>query len=695
MWINNELFIIKESEFPKAPVQYSAESRAFWTEQKKRIIEGYWVGGKWMPPNLYFYVNFWPILLNKGKSKTKIIARPYLRDIEWLLFPAWSIARGLSGFEGNENPEDIKKIIENGSADLGRPLYNNEALDLMVMGAREFGKSYMAAGGIIAHEWITNGIKRYLLKGDPDYVEHSTEIVVGAYDSKYSSKLLEKVQFGFQHIYGSMEFAGKYNPCPLMQSYSGSWNSGKTVIASYKKKIGGTWQEKGTKSRIKHVTYRDNPFAAQGSRASVMIKEEIGMFDNLEASRNADVEVMRSGTMKFGSCLYIGTGGDMAGGTIDSYKMFYSPDTFDLLGFDDIWENKGKISMFIPAYLRPNEFKDDNGNTDIEFATNHFTAERERLRNQKNANEALNNHIQYNPLVPSEIFLRTNCNIFPVSELKEWLSELETKQIYQDAEYVCELIFDEDGNVKPSLNKNIASIRDFPLDKNHDSTGAITIYHHPEVGDDGEIPYGRYIAGIDPYDADKSTTSSLGSIIVMDRLSNRVVAEYSGRPRFADMFYENCRRLVIYFNAATLYENEKMGVKQYFEKKNSLSYLMKQPQYIKDVIPNSTVERGYGMHMNMALKDHGEILTRDWLQEEYEPGKLSLRKIRCVPLLKEMILYDSDNGNFDRVMALIQCMYAMQELHKQKIITSEEMSKNRDPFFDRRLNQKGHRSLRQ
>jgi hypothetical protein len=139
-----------------------------------------------------------------------------------------------------------------------------------------------------------------------------------------------------------------------------------------------------------------------------------------------------------------------------------------------------------------------------------------------------------------------------------------------------------------------------------------------------------------------------------------------------------------------LWHYEKMGVKQYFEKKKSLHLLMHQPQYIKDVIPTSTVERGYGMHMNTSLKDHGEILVRDWLQEEYEPGKLTVRKIRSVPLLKELIMYDGNNGNFDRVMALLVCMYAMQELHKQKIITAEERTRGIDPFFVRRLNQKSY-----
>ena len=79
MWINNELFKISPNEIPKTPIEYSEEARAWWAEHKRRCIEGYSVGGKWMPPNLYFYINEGVILLNKTeKSKTKIPAKPYL-----------------------------------------------------------------------------------------------------------------------------------------------------------------------------------------------------------------------------------------------------------------------------------------------------------------------------------------------------------------------------------------------------------------------------------------------------------------------------------------------------------------------------------------------------------------------------------------------------------------------------------------
>ena len=81
MLINNQLFI--EKEIPKLnPLSYEYEE--YWREQKRRCIEGYWQCGKWMPGNLYFYINFGSILLNKGRYATsKSLGRPELWDILW------------------------------------------------------------------------------------------------------------------------------------------------------------------------------------------------------------------------------------------------------------------------------------------------------------------------------------------------------------------------------------------------------------------------------------------------------------------------------------------------------------------------------------------------------------------------------------------------------------------------------------
>jgi hypothetical protein len=275
----------------------------------------------------------------------------------------------------------------------------------------------------------------------------------------------------------------------------------------------------------------------------------------------------------------------MGGGTLDAYRMYYSPETYDLLEFDDVWENKGSLAMFLPATMRPNEFKDANGNTNVEQSLEYFTRERERLKNSKNGVAALNAHIQYNPLVPSEIFLRSTGSLFPISELKDHLSMLETNKRYQDSEYVCDLIFNEEGIVEPRLNPNLKALRKFPLDQKDDTTGAITIFEHPKDDENGEIQWGRYIAGIDPYDQNQAlNSSSIGSMLVMDRWTETIVCEYSGRPSIATQFYENCRKVAIYYNCAVLYENEKTNIFHYFETKNSVKYMMKQPDYIKEVM---------------------------------------------------------------------------------------------------------------
>ena len=683
MLINNELFKLKDSDIPKIPIQFSSEALEFWKLQKKYCIEGITIGGKYMPGNLYFYINFGTIRLNKdANSKTKVLARPMLRDIEWEVFTAWNVARGLSGFSNTgrlaDKHEDVLYELRHLNKDPGIPIYDNNAKNLMMMGVRGFGKSYISGVGIILHEWLFDGAKKYEI-GYKD----TTNIIIGAGDMKYPRETMTMAKISYDSLAKEgIMFNGKYYPHPLIKSFDGSFTN--EITAKYKKKIGGQWLEQGSMSKINLVSYKDNPFAAQGKRCSVMVSEEIGMNKWLLASHQATIENMIDDSRKFGSQLFVGTGGDMGGGTLDAYKMFYDPQTYDLLEYEDVWENKGKIGLFISAIKKSKEFKDEHGNTIEEIATKHYLDERERLKRSKNGVVELNAHIQYNPLVPSEIFLRSNSSLFPISELKDHLSMLETNKKYQDSEFVCDLIFNEDGVIEPRLNPNLKALRKFPLDQKDETTGAITIFEHPK-DENGEIPWGRYIAGIDPYDQNQAlNSSSIGSMLVMDRWTETIVCEYSGRPSIASQFYENCRKIAIYYNCAVLYENEKTNIFHYFETKNSIKYMMKQPDYIKEVIPNSSVQRGYGMHMVEALKSRGEELARDEMLKEYQEGKLNLRKIRSIPLLQEFIMYERE-GNYDRVDAFIILMFAKQEFRKIKAEAFNSQNDTTFSFFNRKL----------
>ena len=50
-------------------------------------------------------------------------------------------------------------------------------------------------------------------------------------------------------------------------------------------------------------------------------------------------------------------------------------------------------------------------------------------------------------------------------------------------------------------------------------------------------------------DDDTSETLSLGSFYILDLFTDDLVFEYTGRPMFADDFYEICRRACLFYNA--------------------------------------------------------------------------------------------------------------------------------------------------
>lgn len=206
----------------------------------------------------------------------------------------------------------------------------------------------------------------------------------------------------------------------------------------------------------------------------------------------------------------------------------------------------------------------------------------------------------------------------------------------------------------------------------------------------------------DPIDQDQaSSTDSLGSFFIYKRFLHNgstydtIVAEYTGRPNKSEEFYETCRRLCIYYNAKCLYENQLKGFKVYFETKNSLHYLCEQPQIIKDIVKDSKVNRGYGIHMNRGaagtsgIKDQCEIYLRDWLYQERTGADgeklMNLHTIKSIPLLKELIAYDREN-NCDRIIAFMLCILQAKEMHKLHMIeTTPQTLLESESFFRRKL----------
>ena len=77
-----------------------------WRDYKKKCIEGVWEkdfeGYRFMPGNLWFYINFGIILDADKKKKSRYKIKPLLRDLEWERAYMCLEAFGFSGFSGDE-----------------------------------------------------------------------------------------------------------------------------------------------------------------------------------------------------------------------------------------------------------------------------------------------------------------------------------------------------------------------------------------------------------------------------------------------------------------------------------------------------------------------------------------------------------------------------------------------------------------
>ena len=719
MRVNPKEFIHEIPDISRFSIDYIP----YWTEQKKRCIEGYWVGGYWMPPSLYFYVNFGTIRLNKKNSNRKEFGRPWLRDLEWMLFQSWTVAQGFSGFKDDdiytcnkavlthsddyeyllkEYPSTInsfnevkiyqdpyKYLQKDHARSLGKPLYENEAQNLLILGSRDSGKSFTVAIGIVLHLFLFDGTQDAKTKA-----VQPAEVTVGAELAHYSTLLLNKTREAFDLLPGTQTVGGRRYPSPFYKQYKGSWTIGSEIKAVYNKKTPGGWEEKGPRSNIKHRTFKDNPFADQGSRPAAIILEEVGMFSNLEEVYFNTKDNLRDGMRKIGSLVMLGTGGDMEKGTQDAYKMFYEPEAYEILPFKDEWENKGAIGFFIPAYLALNQFKDEWNYSDEERAKATLMKTREKIRTGSNST-TLNKEMQYRPIMPSEMFINRSANIFPAPELRNRLTQID-KEMEEGAKNVV-LYFDpnntENNGVNYSIDLKANPVNDFPY-KGEELESNVVVYEFPHI-QNGKVPQGMYIIGCDPFKED-ITGSSLAAIYVMKTSRyptlgfNEIVAQYVGRPYLGkNAVNEILLKLSMFYGDALIYfENSVGNIKDYFEKVKRLDLLAPTPITVfnkKASYATNTDRVSYGYPMsNQKIKWDSVQYLRSWLLEDRGENTRNLDLIPDKALIKELLAFDMKT-NTDRVMALVGCILGLEEQHNlsKATIHYEEARSAMDIDLDR------------
>lgn len=317
-----------------------------------------------------------------------------------------------------------------------------------------------------------------------------------------------------------------------------------------------------------------------------MLYEEFGTFPKfLDVWQTALPNVQENAAAAFGQAIAFGTGGSEGSDFMGALEMINYPDGYSVYSLPNVFD-KGAVGarrtiFFFPSYLNSKGFYNEDGVSDVVGAILEEIKHRVILKyNSSDPIQLTRRKAEY-AFTITDAIMRRDSNIFPSDKLNDRILELDQNPKSLDDMWVGRLVQTKEGKVEFTPDADVKPILDYPH-KDNKLEGAVHINKMPIKGPDGKVPWGRYIAGADPYDDDVSDTMSLGSIYVLDLFTDELVCEYVGRPMFAEDYYETCRRICLFYNAELLYENNKKGLFTYFSKTNCLYLLSDIPEFLKD-----------------------------------------------------------------------------------------------------------------
>ena len=373
------------------------------------------------------------------------------------------------------------------------------------------------------------------------------------------------------------------------------------------------------------------------------------------------------------------TGGSKGNDFSGALRMIYHPRGYKMHSLPNVFDkSKGKLGesiLFLGAYLNRKTCYDKDGNSDVVKAVLEVLARQHVIRVSSSDPGTLAQAKAEDPLTIEDAIMKTERNIYPVADLNARIQEIRSEPHCLDDIYIGRLNI-VGGKVEFQKTDD-TPIRDFPLGDNK-AEGALEIYSMPEIDPKTGVPIpGRYLLGADVFDNDVADSLSLGSVFVLDAFTDRLVAEFTGRPQYAKDFYEICRRLCLFYNGKLCYENNFKGLYAYFSTYSSTHLLTPVFQYLKDEdrFKGETFgNTSYGVRATTPIRNYSRGLIREWLIKprqrtvkvdgvDVEETYPQLMDIKNVALLKELATYDTD-GNFDRHDALAMLMLYREDVYR-------------------------------
>ena len=602
----------------RIPDKESEEYDMFFEFHKELCTNGAMMNGVYINPFLYWHLNIWhtevDVMDERGRIAQKY-SNPLLRDNEWL----------------------VTNEIDRAHA---------EKKGLVILGIRRFAKSVIEASYI---GWGAT------------FDENSQNIIAGlnAPDIKL---ITDKIDKGLNFLPEAWRW----------QRIEDNWKN--QVTLGIKTKSGE--RIPFSQILIRNLDEGNNEEAIAGTKPRKLIIDEIGKGSFLRGLQAATPGF----TTPFGwgcSPILTGTGGDMKK-FMDAKSLMFDVNNFNFLEYNNQKDENRIHGLFISAKYRM-EAKEEStlGAYLNEPKSSDLYNVPMLVSNEEKAIQITNDNLEklkkagdriaylkekmYYPQEVDDIFLNEDTNIFDIEAAKRQKIRL----LQQERTGTPVVLYSEDGTIKHEFTDK-QPITNFPLKNSDQKDAPVIIYEFPIENP----PYGLYVAGVDPYRQGKSEySSSLGSVYIYKRMhditgekyQDMFVASYCARPDKKETWEEQARYLIKYFNARTLVENDEISFIEYMKSKGDAHYLERQPQWLMEVVPNTTVRREYGIHrssekirnyLHSCLKNYMEEVIYTEKDEEGNVTKelQGVGKIFDPVLLEEIIQYN-DSGNFDRIIA--------------------------------------------
>ncbi len=622
----------------------------YWEQETDRCLNGYTApDGEGITGYNYFYLNYSPIMRLKEEEYTDREGNLRKRRQRILEFPSfWDY--------------DYYYFCAIEQAEL-------EGKHMAVLKCRQRGYSFKGGSMLVRNYMLIPGSKNFAIASEQKFL--------------IGDGLLTKA-------WQIMDFLDKHTAWAKQRLVSTRMErtSGYKITDEF-----GKQTEQGYLSSITGITLKNDPERVRGTRAKLVLWEEGGKFPSLlDAWRIEQPSVETDDGKAFGLMIAFGTGGTEGASFEGLKELFYKPKSYNVLSFPNIWDEgreNTECAFFVPAYSNLESFDDDgnqvymdkDGNSYKEKAIENLIDQRNKVKDGGASQQSIDRFISERPIKPAEAVLELGKNIFPRKLLMDQLTRIRTNKKLQSMKHIVDLEWDGNGQVK-ATEKPSGDITNYPLKKGDKPHGSVVIWEYPVK----DPPLGLYIGGCDPYDHDDSFTNSLGSTFIFKRVrageawTDVIVAEYSGRPDTAEEYYENVRKLLTFYNARLLFENERKGIYPYFTNKHCDYLLADQPdKIISEVFKDSKVQRRKGCHMTKQIRAYGEGLILEWLLDEYEPGHPNVERVYSEALIEELIANDGVK-NVDRLIALCMVMIYREELYQLKVSSAKEQNKQVELF---------------